>query len=164
MLGRRLHAGNNWSAGEVGHMVIWPQGRICYCGKKGCSDAYLNTGVLLREEEEGREEGLEAFFRRLGDKDPDAMAVWDTYLDNLAILCSNLRMVLDLDIILGGEVGAWMDPWIEELSIRMESLDLFSRDVDYLSACRCKKHIFPIGAALSAMDRFDESMLADETD
>lgn len=158
MIDRHLHGGSNWNAGEVGHVILYPQGRICYCGKKGCSDAYLNTGVLIHEENEP-DETLDDFFHRLEEKDPDAVSVWNTYLDDLALLCSNMRMVMDMDIIIGGDIGARMDPWIEELSMRVEPMDLFSRDVDYISACTCKKHIFSVGAALSAIEHFDENIL-----
>ena len=159
MLGRSLLGGSNWTAGEAGHVILYPQGKVCYCGKKGCADAYLNTGVLIRDSGEGKEETLEDFFRKLDDQDPAAVSTWSAYLDDLAILCSNMRMILDMDIVLGGDVGACMDPWIEDLSMRMEPLDLFSRDVDYVSACRCKKHIFAVGAALTAIDYFDEHIL-----
>ncbi len=159
MIGRSLLAGNSWTAGEVGHVILYPQGKVCYCGKKGCADAYLNTGVLIHENGDGPEETLEDFFGRLKDKDSEAVEIWNRYLDDLAVLCSNMRMILDMDIVLGGDVGACMDPWIEDLSMRMEPLDLFSRDVDYVSACQCKKHIFAVGAALSAIDHFDERIL-----
>ena len=159
MIERTLHGGNNWTAGEVGHVVLYPQGKVCYCGKKGCSDAYLNTGVLISEKKNGEEESLEDFFERLEGKDPDALDIWRNYLSDLAILCSNMRMVLDMDIVLGGDVGACMDPWIRDLSILVEPLDLFSRNVDYISACTCKKHIFTTGAALKAIEHFDENML-----
>lgn len=159
MIGRNLYGGNNWTAGEVGHVILYPQGKVCYCGKKGCSDAYLNTGVLIREKENGEEENLEDFFGRLERKDPDALSIWKNYLSDLAILCSNMRMVLDMDIVLGGDVGACMDPWIHDLSILVEPLDLFSRNVDYISACTCKNHIFTTGAALKAIEHFDENML-----
>lgn len=159
MVDRTLHDGNSWSAGEVGHVILYPGGRDCYCGKKGCADAYLNTGVLLREDENGSEENLEDFFRKLDQGDPDLKDIWNTYLDDLAILCTNMRMVLNMDIILGGDVGALMEPWIEDLCRRMESMDLFSREIDYISSCRCKEHIFSVGASVRAIEYFDERML-----
>ena len=35
-----MYRGDNWRSAEFGHMVIHPGGRTCYCGKKGCLDAY----------------------------------------------------------------------------------------------------------------------------
>ena len=160
MLNRNLYRGSNWTAGEVGHIILFPGGKVCYCGKKGCADAYLNTGVLLGTEDINAEDPLDAFFQKLDGKDSAATKVWNTYLDNLAVLCTNIRMLLNMDIILGGDIGARMDPWTEALKIRMESLDLFSRDIDYIYPCRCKKHIFATGAALSAIEHFDEKLLS----
>ena len=53
-----MHLGNNWRSGEFGHMVIHPEGRKCYCGKKGCVDAYCSA-LRLADMEDGI---LEKFF------------------------------------------------------------------------------------------------------
>ncbi len=49
----RLHYGERGAAGEIGHMVIVPNGRPCGCGKKGCVEAYASkTGIAawIREQ------------------------------------------------------------------------------------------------------------------
>ena len=38
-----MYRGDNWRSAEFGHMVIHPGGRTCYCGKKGCLDAYCSA-------------------------------------------------------------------------------------------------------------------------
>ncbi len=43
--------------------------------------------------------------KKVEEQDGQAVKVWKEYLNNLAILISNLRMAYDMDIILGGEVG-----------------------------------------------------------
>ncbi len=149
-----LYTGKHWQAGEVGHVVLYPKGKSCYCGKEGCSDAYLSAGVLC----EGHED-LDDFFAHLEKKDPRAIQIWDTYLNDLAILVSNMRMLLDMDIVVGGDVGARMDAYVEDLAERIEEYDLFSRNVDYVRACRCKENIFSVGAALSAIDHFEYRLL-----
>ena len=42
---------------------------------------------------------------KVEQKNTKTVEKWNQYLDNLAILISNLRMAYDTDIILGGEVG-----------------------------------------------------------
>jgi len=157
MLNRNILTGTHWRAGEAGHIVIHPKGRICYCGKEGCADAYLATGVLLSDDGE-----LDAFFDRLSAGDTDAAAVWNCYLDDLALLIANLNMLVDMDIVLGGDVGARMDPYIDDLCERTNKYDRFSRDVDYIYPCRCKNHIFLTGAALGAIDEFDYRLLEEK--
>ena len=51
---------------------------------------------------------LEQFMKSLENKETKAEGLWQEYLKNLAILISNLRMAYDMDIILGGEVGGYL--------------------------------------------------------
>lgn len=38
----RIYTGHAHNAGEVGHMVVQPSGRACYCGNHGCLERYLS--------------------------------------------------------------------------------------------------------------------------
>lgn len=38
----RIYTGHAHNAGEVGHMVVQPGGRACYCGNEGCLERYLS--------------------------------------------------------------------------------------------------------------------------
>ncbi|MDP4223284.1 MAG: ROK family protein [Bacteroidota bacterium] len=40
--------GHTGFAGEVGHMVVVPDGRVCGCGRKGCLEAYASATGLVR--------------------------------------------------------------------------------------------------------------------
>ncbi|MFR0923673.1 MAG: ROK family transcriptional regulator [Butyricicoccaceae bacterium] len=44
--GGSLYGGEHLRAGEFGHMTLVPDGRPCYCGKRGCLDAYCSAKVL----------------------------------------------------------------------------------------------------------------------
>jgi len=49
----RLHRGANGFAGEIGHMVVDPQGPVCPCGQRGCWERFASgsgLGRLAREE------------------------------------------------------------------------------------------------------------------
>ena len=99
-----IYQGDHYKSAEFGHMVIVPNGRECYCGKKGCLDAYCSAKVLRREDEDT----IERFFEDLNQGFPENIQMWDTYLEHLAVAVSNLRMAYDCDIILGGNVGGNM--------------------------------------------------------
>lgn len=45
----RLLRGPRWSAGEVGHMVLDPQGPDCTCGSRGCLEALASATAIARE-------------------------------------------------------------------------------------------------------------------
>jgi len=48
----KIHRGPNYIAGEWGHHVLYPDGRDCYCGNKGCTEAYISGSALEKEWEE----------------------------------------------------------------------------------------------------------------
>jgi glucokinase len=46
ILGGRLQEGATGIAGELGHVVVHPNGRLCACGKRGCLEAYAGGQSL----------------------------------------------------------------------------------------------------------------------
>ncbi len=48
VLNRRIMAGIAGVAGEVGHMVIDPNGPRCSCGNSGCWETFINQAALYR--------------------------------------------------------------------------------------------------------------------
>lgn len=47
IIDRKLYTGENFAAGEVGHMVIVKDGRRCSCGRLGCWEAYASATGLI---------------------------------------------------------------------------------------------------------------------
>jgi predicted NBD/HSP70 family sugar kinase len=45
----QFYRGQTGGAGELGHMVIDPEGPPCECGKRGCLETYVGDPGLLRE-------------------------------------------------------------------------------------------------------------------
>jgi len=41
----QLYKGNHSNAGEIGHIIVEPHGRLCTCGKRGCLDRYISPSV-----------------------------------------------------------------------------------------------------------------------
>ncbi len=46
VLDGRLHLGVNGTAGEVGHMIIDPNGPVCGCGNRGCFEAHCSGPAI----------------------------------------------------------------------------------------------------------------------
>ncbi|MFI7542882.1 ROK family protein [Actinoplanes sp. NPDC049599] len=57
--GRRV-AGHRGYGGEVGHMVVNPDGRECWCGSRGCWETEIGEHALLRHAGRAGESGREA--------------------------------------------------------------------------------------------------------
>ena len=140
----KLVAGQNQKAGEFGHMILVPGGKKCYCGKAGCADAYCAASALTDEEQEMT---LEQFMEKVEQKNTKTVEKWNQYLDNLAILISNLRMAYDTDIILGGEVGGYLSEYMIPLGEKVMAYNGFEHDVRYLKNCSYKREASAVGAA-----------------
>jgi glucokinase len=100
-----VQRGANGFAGEIGHMVVHPQGPQCTCGRSGCWEVYASgRGLRMLA---GGEPGEDVITRaRTGDA--AAMAVLDSYAQWVAVGLSNLTNLSDPDVIVigGGVSGA----------------------------------------------------------
>ena len=137
-----LYSGQFRKAGEFGHMILQPNGRTCYCGKKGCADAYCAASVLTQN----GQETLEGFMGRIG-RDQKTDERWQEYIEHLAMLISNLRMAFDADIILGGDVGGYLADHMPELGDKLFRYNYFDGDMSYVKNCSYKKEASAVGAA-----------------
>ena len=48
----KLLYGSSGFAGEIGHTIIVPQGRLCLCGRRGCLETYCSARGIVRTAEE----------------------------------------------------------------------------------------------------------------
>ncbi len=53
----KLVRGISDNAGELGHMIIYPGGRLCNCGQKGCLEAYASASSTAKRAFEAIGEG-----------------------------------------------------------------------------------------------------------
>ena len=148
-IGGKLFQGENQKAGEFGHMILVPGGRKCYCGKKGCADAYCAASALTDEIN-----SLETFMEQLKSGDEAAEEKWSEYLDMLAVLISNLRMAYDMDIILDGEVGGYLAEHMLPLGEKVMEYNGFDHDIRYLRNCSYKREASAVGAAKHFLQDF----------
>lgn len=145
-----LYGGGQHKSGEFGHMTLVPEGRACYCGRRGCMDAYCSSRVLA-----GLAGGdLDAFFHRLAAEDAACAAAWEEYLHWLAAAVVNLRMAFDCPIVLGGEVGGYLPPYLPRLKRLAACGNPFDGNADYLLPCRLRKEACAMGAGLQFLELF----------
>jgi glucokinase len=52
VLDGRLYRGRHFLAGEIGHVVLQPDGPICGCGKRGCLEALASGPAVARRAQE----------------------------------------------------------------------------------------------------------------
>jgi glucokinase len=143
-----LQRGVNGFAGEIGHMVVNPDGPRCTCGRKGCWEVYA-SGRGLRMLASG--ESGESVIERARQGDADAVTVLEAYARWLAIGLSNLANVSDPDVIvIGGGVSVAADFFMPMLR-RWFLETLYSpeqRQHPDLRVAQLGEHAGAIGAAL----------------
>src|SRR5215475_7929747 len=84
VLGGRPFSGHGYG-GEIGHLIIEPDGPACACGARGCLEAIASASAIEREyaRRTGRRaKGLVSDLVVAGD--PEARAVWERAVNALA--------------------------------------------------------------------------------
>ena len=118
------YSGAHGCGSEIGHMMIHMGGERCTCGNYGCFERYASATAIIREAQKALEAHPESSMMaacggdpdRLNAKlvidaakagDPTAKAVFDGYVQGLAVGIINIINMLDPEIIvLGGGVSA----------------------------------------------------------
>ncbi len=117
ILDGRLWRGSFDSAGEVGHMIVIPDGRACPCGQRGCLERYASAAAIGErwlEAKGGRGSAVgapstaEDVQRAMEAGDADATRVWDEACRVLALGCVNLQHLVNpqLVVLAGGLINA----------------------------------------------------------
>jgi predicted NBD/HSP70 family sugar kinase len=150
----RIFVGDDQRASEFGHMTLIPGGRTCYCGQKGCVDAYLGAGRLT----EGFQGSLSAFFESLRGGDSASADRWNEYMNYMALAVNNLHMAFNTDVIIGGHVGGYMSPYIDQLRDVISRKNPFSMSGSYLKDCAYKREATAVGAAMLFISEFMDSI------
>lgn len=96
----------NTSSGTIEHMCLDPEGKECYCGGKGCVETFCSVDSL---EEKIEPLSLTEFFSAVHSGDEESMSIWMEYLGYLALTINNLRMIMNIDILIGGLLLQFMN-------------------------------------------------------
>lgn len=148
-----IYQGTHYHSGEFGHMLLEPGGKKCYCGRNGCVDAYCSANVL--SDLTGGD--LALFFEKLDEGNDLFRKVWEEYLGHLVVAVSNLRMIFDCDVILGGYVGGYLETYMTDLRKRVLAYNLFDEDVTFVKNCKIKSEASAAGVALKFIDHYLQS-------
>jgi predicted NBD/HSP70 family sugar kinase len=118
------YRGHDGTAGEIGHMVVVPEGRPCPCGNAGCLELYASLQAL-QAKLSGRPYGTEPIDPdRLAEAvaagHPAASAWLDEAARHLRTTIISLQNALDIDaVFLGGVIP---DVILDALLARLETL------------------------------------------
>jgi predicted NBD/HSP70 family sugar kinase len=122
VLNGELFVGDGDGAGEIGHIVVEPDGAECHCGRFGCLETVASAPAILRAAAAAGITGA-AGEPNLGDVataaqggDEAALAVVRAAGRALGTAIANLIGILDVrEIVLHGSVTALGEPWFSAI-------------------------------------------------
>lgn len=97
-----LYTGNSGYAGSIGHMIVVPDGRPCFCGNYGCLEQYLSIPSLLKDFGEKvhiPDVKLEDLFQAYENKQPEAIDIIEQFIKFASISVNNIFNVYNPDYL-----------------------------------------------------------------
>lgn len=105
----RLLLGQSGIAGEFGHILVNPKGKMCVCGKRGCLETEISVTALLSKtgfESNGRVYQIDALLNRLADGNLDMQRLLTEYAHTVGRHIGNLVNIFNPEaVIIGGEIA-----------------------------------------------------------
>ncbi|MBT2502268.1 ROK family protein [Curtobacterium sp. ISL-83] len=145
--------GQTNAAGELGHTIVHPGGRLCPCGQRGCLEAYSSARSIAARyhflSPEGPPRTTEHLVSLL-QVDPAAGQAWHEGVDALALAIVNLTAITDGCVVIGGGLGEAGELLLRPLRHRVGEL-LTWRPVPDIRGSASGPHAALIGAALLAL-------------
>lgn len=131
----KLYRGSSMTAGEIGHMIVQPDGPVCGCGQHGCFEAIASRTAIVRDlipKLKKKKRGyLVKIFKKSGQikskvlatalekGDADTVKIIDKSCEVIGQTLASINNLMNFEmIVLGGGVmeamGEYMVPKIKE--------------------------------------------------
>ena len=111
-----VYCGSKGGAGEIGHMSIDVNGKLCECGNRGCLEGSISSIVIG---EQLRVDSSDAYIRlnkRIQDGCEEAHVIYDDLVKHLATALTNvINLFSPHSIVLGGEITELNGPFLDDL-------------------------------------------------
>jgi len=154
IINRSFPRGRELKSGVFEHMTLVPNGKKCYCGKKGCVNAYCSFSALT-----GPDDDIESFFLSLREEDDSAVKGWNEYLGCLAAAIDNIHMILPYDVILGGKIAKFLTQEdIDALHKLVHARSAFPSDDRYIGISKATNLPLCVGAAIPLVNKYLEKI------
>ena len=151
VLDGRPYSGRGY-AGEIGHIVVDPDGPLCGCGARGCLESIASAAAIAEQYAARTGQRVDAAMvsERVVKGDPDAQAVWHTAIDALAGALAAYANLLAPDlVVVGGGLASAGDTLLVPLATELDRRLRFQRR-PRLVAAELGDQAGALGAALLA--------------
>ncbi len=98
-----LRIGKNGKAGEIGHSILYPDGKKCPCGNEGCLEQYASHQAIYSELEQllnANEINSSIVIDLYKKGDPIVRSVLEANAHYLSIAVNNLTVIYDPDLVI----------------------------------------------------------------
>lgn len=126
VLNGKLRRGPTGAAGEIGHLIVHPEGRLCGCGGRGHTEAYAGRAGMERRARELDQAGQDSalmelarakrmtsgvFAKALQARDPVVINLLDEAVEALGIAIASTVALLDIHlVVVGGGLADRLGP------------------------------------------------------
>ncbi len=149
-----IYRGSHSGGGFIEHMTVIPDGRPCYCGKKGCFETYCSLQALC-----GGQKHMADFFASLHRQEADCMQQWHTYLETLAEVIDHIHTIIDCNVLIGGPLTSYMTQEdLEDLNRMVLERCVFPEKRPYVQVSQCRDSVDVVGSAITYIDQFIEEV------
>ena len=156
----QVQLGDNYSAGLLEHMQLHHRPTSsCYCGSKGCSECYCAANVI----KEKSKTDIDNFFLQM-DRNTHYQKIWQTYLQDLALIIKNINRLIDGKIILSGTIAYYIkDNDLNTLLKYINDTNVFYIDRNRIISGSAGAYTQSYGAAIcqikTFLDSFDNELI-----
>ena len=154
----RVIRGHRGGGGELGHIILVPDGRACNCGQRGCVEAYVSGTALAREARNlwGPDADSHQVFDRARNGDAVALELVDEFARHLALILVSVFNMADPELILiGGGIARQADLFMPQVLSRVTRYLAAKRySADQIQLAQLGESAGVVGAAGQALTRF----------
>jgi predicted NBD/HSP70 family sugar kinase len=155
VVGGRLQVGHHGLAGEVGHVILEPGGRLCGCGRKGCADTLVSQRAVSRlvTGKDAPVLSVAQLAARLGRGDGATAEALARAGRHLGLLMLGIGSTLNPAVfVLGGPLARFSDPLVvTAIETMRQELGRFDHEDVSVQICRFGEDACALGAAGSVL-------------
>lgn len=134
IINEKLYTGFEGRAGEIGHMILIPNGKKCPCGNKGCFEQYCSIPALLKEfnnKSNLKVKTVKELCELYNSNNKEAVDIISNNIELMAIGITNIFNLFAPDnIFIHSELIDYIPEYLNLINDKINSV--FSKDVTLL--------------------------------
>jgi N-acetylglucosamine repressor len=144
VLGGKIHEGETYSAGEIGHLSVVPDGAACNCGNRGCLETVARAQILaeaskhfakvhleLPDEIRNAADPIPGLIKLFHQSDADARAIVFSAARHIAGALASVIGLLDIHkLLIAGVYAPFGQPFLDAVGAELKRRVLSAQSKD----------------------------------